>query len=246
MMVLGEDGTPKQLLLGDEFGRGSFNEVFRHPEDPEKWVIRVPQSKARDAAAILDEHGWDLLENINSPHVRLVEVKEVYDMAEGSGIGRVRVVEFIKEGPASRIISSQGRMTSDQVLALDAALRDLNRRGFVWLDNHPGNFSFVPAAEGGGRLQVVIIDPGGIVRVRNPELARRIQQMANGDFRTHYPDYPALEGHPEWRADIRKTEILDGFSDDIITPEGISLENLFNPCLGESSAHLARIFDVDD
>lgn len=243
--VLEKDGTSKRLLLGRWVGGGSFNEVFRHAEYPDEWVIRFPNYEKGSAPILLDEYGWEALENIQSPYFRLVEVKEVYEAAEGSGIGRVRVIEFIEEN-AGEMISRQGRMTSDQVLALDATLRDLNRRGLVWLDNHPGNFSFVPAAEGGGHLQVVIVDPGGIVRVRTPELAREIQRMVNGDFRTNYPNYPALENLPGAREGVRRAEVLERVSDELITPEGISIEGLFKPCLGERSGYLARIFDVDD
>ena len=75
----------------------------------------------------------------------------------------IEINEKVKDGTAEQMIEKQGgEMSKGQSLALDQAVRELNRRGLAWLDVKPDNYSFekLPRTD---RWRVVVFDPVGIV-----------------------------------------------------------------------------------
>ncbi|GAX61731.1 hypothetical protein SCALIN_C27_0126 [Candidatus Scalindua japonica] len=94
-------------------------------------------------------------------------------------------------------------MNVAQMMAYEGALRDLNRQGLVWLDNKWDNFGFVPMNDGSGRVQVVVMDPGGIVPIRpsagladglsDADIARQVQLLVNGEFEMQIPSMARVQ-----------------------------------------------------
>jgi hypothetical protein len=187
--------------------------------------------------------------------VRVPKVVGRFTVTDAAGATRVvEVVENVGES-ASRMLRAQGgRMTTEQAIAYDRAARELNRRGYVLLDGHGGNFSFVPGPD--GKLQVAIFDPGGVVPVRgrNPDLARRFQTRINapnpeaksvgrwlldrGDDVGH--DAPLMLGAAE--------ELREALRRDLATvvdarDVGMPVANIpFNPVIGYQQPALRALF----
>ena len=147
-------------------------------------------------------------------------------------------------------------MTIAQMMAYEGALRDLNRQGLVWLDNKWDNFAFVPMKDGSGRVQVVVMDPGGIVPIRAnaglatgqtaADVARQIQLRVNGDFTTQVPDFRRIKT-PKYRTALRKDVIKNDFGDAFdYEAMGISGRDqlLFNPRSGEDFEYVAPLFEA--
>lgn len=150
-------------------------------------------------------------------------------------------------------------MTDEQGQAFVNAMRDLNARGYVWLDNKPDNFAFVRTDS--GKLQVVILDPGGIVPVRQSyadfldistaDLARQIQLRVNGTFETHIPEFAYMRATDiagaEQRSITRYGMIIEDYGD-AIDLEAIGLDDIgklwFNPLSGEMFDYLSPIFEA--
>jgi hypothetical protein len=159
---------------------------------------------------------------------------------------------------AEDIIKAQGgTMSIAQMMAMDGFLRDLNRQGYVWIDNKWNNFSFVPVNDGSGRVQVVIFDPGGIFPVKPnaatkqsaAEVAREIQLRVNGVFERQHPDYAwcrRKDFRTEIRRDIVKREYEDAFDyEEMGIPVG--KEHIhFNPRSGEDFDYMVELFSVEE
>jgi hypothetical protein len=105
-------------------------------------------------------------------------------------------------------------------------------------------------------VQVVVLDPGGIVPIRTDaglatgqtaaDVARQIQLRVNGDFATHVPE-AAWVGTPKYRTALRKDVIKDDFGDAFdYGALGISGRDqlLFNPKSGEDFDYLAPLFEA--
>ena len=147
-------------------------------------------------------------------------------------------------------------MSAAQMQAYDGALRDLNAGGYVWLDNKPDNFAFVKLEDGSGRVQVVVIDPGGIVPVRQSvadflgiskaELARQIQLRVNGNFETYIPEFAYMKDLDN-RSLCRYQTIVEQYGD-AIDLEAIGMDDIdklwFNPLSGEMFDYVSPMFEA--
>ncbi len=253
----------EELPLGERLGGGYTSEVFAHADDPENLAIRITYLREGAPAAALDEFGNRALRTrVRSEHVRPVRVEKSFDVVLSEAgqpeISRVMVVERVPETAQTTIARQGGRMTIAQMMAYEGTLRDLNRQGLVWLDNKWDNFAFVPAADGSGRVQVVVLDPGGIVPIRADaglatgqtaaDVARQIQLRVNGDFATHVPE-AAWVGTPKYRTALRKDVIKDDYGDAFdYGALGISGRDqlLFNPKSGEDFDYLSPLFEAVD
>jgi hypothetical protein len=73
-----------------------------------------------------------------------------------------------------------GVMTEGQADAFDLATRELNSKGYAWLDNHSSNYTF-KKLPGEDKWSVVVLDAGGIVPMegKSAELARALQARIN-------------------------------------------------------------------
>ena len=169
---LAGDGRLVELSLGEKLGEGGYNEVFALAGRDDA-VVRLSLKPA--GGPDLDGIGRRLLEPLAGGQAPIDILRRIEDIPGVPGgfieslpspdsqyAGRtLEIVERAPEGAAKAQIARQGGMTAGQAAAFDEAMRHLNRNGLVWLDNHPGNYSFRPL--GGDRWQVVVIDPGGIV-----------------------------------------------------------------------------------
>ena len=82
----------------------------------------------------------------------------------------------MKDGTAADLMArpeQRGEFTQGQRLALDQGTRELNRKGYAWLDNKTDNYTFERLVEGKDIWRLVIIDPGGIVPMRGQSAYER-------------------------------------------------------------------------
>ena len=228
-----------------------------------------------------------LRNRINSDHVRAVKIQDTYDAAPGlrrstgpgAGAPALRIAIMERVTPAYITLAEQAEalaeairtrprgstdlpirrttMSAAQMQAFEGAMRDLNAQGFVWLDNKPDNWGFVPLDDGSGRVQVVIFDTGGIVPVRQSiadflgirraELARRIQLRANGTYETQIPEFDDIKNFEE-RVAVRYGTIIEDYGDALdIDGLGITLDQLwFRPSAGELFDYVAPLFEAAD
>lgn len=251
----------EELPLGERLGGGYTSEVFAHADDPENLAVRITHLREDAPAAALDKVGDDMLRTrVKSEHIRPVRVEQSHDVILSDvgqpEITRVMVVERVPETAQQTIARQGGRMSIAQMMAYEGALRDLNRQGLVWLDNKWDNFGFVPLNDGSGRVQVVVMDPGGIVPIRAnagladglsaADIARQIQLRVNGDFPTQIPDF-AFINRKDFRTAVRKDVIRDDFGD-MFDYEAMGISGrdqlLFNPKSGEDFDYVAPLFEA--
>jgi len=267
-------GETVELQVGKRLGMGATSETFVNPLDTNT-VIRVTYVREGAAARKLDEFGYNVLEDqISSQHIRAAKVLKEIPLKDGDSIARVAIVQRVDD-TARGLISDQAagllKAASDGQLAAPArtvdmriaqieaytqALEDLNRRGFVWLDNKGDNFGFVPLNDGSGRFQVVVFDTGGIVPIRadvaefrnlSPEqLAREMQYHVNGPYTKVVRPRDADIIRPDARSIYRREQIVQKYGD-AIDLERMELTDVdqvwFNPWAGEEFAYLADMFD---
>ncbi len=267
-------GNPVELAVGKRLGMGATSETFVNPLNT-KTVIRVTYVREGAAARKLDEFGYNVLEGqVSSEHIRAAKILEEIPVRDGDSIAKISIVERV-DNTARGLISDQaagllkaasdGQLTAPtravdmriaQIEAYTQALEDLNRRGFVWLDNKGDNFGFVPLEDGSGRFQVVVFDTGGIVPIRpdvaafrnlsTEQLAREMQYNVNGPYAKIVRPRDADIVRPDARSIYRKEQIVLKYGD-AIDLERLELTNVeqvwFNPWAGEEFAYLANMFD---
>ncbi len=265
-----------ELELGARVGNpGSTSEAFALLDDPENFVVRITYLREGSSAVKLDAFGDNVLRNkIKSEHIRAVEIRDDYQAAAG----RVRTEDSGSQSPAVRVTVAErvtpayemlreqtggvaggrGTMTVAQMQAYEGAMRDLNASGYVWLDNKPDNFAFKALDDGSGRVQVVVIDTGGIVPVRQSvadflgiskgDLARQIQLRANGKFETYLPEFAYIKDMNN-RSICRYETIKELYGDAIdLDALGIKdIDNLwFNQVAGELYDYVAPLLEAMD
>lgn len=248
----------QELPLGVRLGEGSTSEVFAHANDPENLGVRITYAKENSPAALADEFGDRMVRTrVKSEHVRAVEIKETLEFPggvfQGRDVSRVTIVERVHETAQQTIARQGGRMTTAQMLAFDGAIRDMNRQGLAWLDNKWDNFAFVPSPLGGGRVQIVIMDPGGIVLLKKngglsaAEMARQVQLKINGDYATQHPRYSHIRGGKERNA-IRRDGVLDFSEHFDFAAMGITGKEqiMFNPRSGRDFEYVAPIIEAPE
>lgn len=267
-------GNPDELAVGKRLGMGATSETFVNPLNT-KTVIRVTYVREGAAARKLDEFGYNVLDGqVSSEHIRAAKILKEIPVRDGDSIAKISIVERVDD-TARGLISDQaagllkaasdGQLTAPtrtvdmriaQIEAYTQALEDLNRRGFVWLDNKGDNFGFVPLEDGSGRFQVVVFDTGGIVPIRpdvaafrnlsTEQLAREMQYNVNGPYAKIVRPRDADIVRPDARSIYRKEQIVLKYGD-AIDLERLELTNVeqvwFNPWAGEEFAYLANMFD---
>ena len=184
-------GAEHFLPLGKFLGSGSTSYVYEQGGNAKR-VVRVTVAESWDAR-VLDEFGRFALEKlVDTRFIRIVERFARFDVTKtGTRYFEVRraqsieINEKVKEGTAQQMIEKQGgQMSKGQSLALDQAVRELNRRGLAWLDVKPDNYSF-EKLPGTDRWRIVVLDPGGIVAMRGNSArerydnARGVQELIN-------------------------------------------------------------------
>lgn len=267
----GPTGEDLSISVGPKIDSGASSEVFQHPQYRDR-VIRITYKRDAPVPDVLDTYGERVLSNVDSDHLRGAKIHEELSLGTNEDILRVTVVEKLE--PAYGTIDNQwGKigsfgaearlnanmdMSIAQAEAYVGAMEDLNRRGFVWLDNKPDNFAFVPKNDGSGAVDVVVMDAGGIFPISadaaarrgmsQAELASEIQQHANGSFQRFFPSY---SGADDIMARTRHRQMMIGqrYSDAFDYPEiGIRGPHqlAFMPYAGEGFPYLGPFFDHAD
>ncbi len=219
------DGRKATLVPDNRLGEGSFSTAFT-AKTPDGKVITAPDGKplvikvTNNKADGMDAVGYKGLEGID-PNV--LEVPRVHSSTKlGDGLGdnfSGGSVHVVDEGPkdfkkfaTDGSQDAHGRtaykpMSAGQAIAFDEAMRALNKKGWVWLDNKPDNYAF--RNMGGDKWKLVIIDPGGLVPVKglDPKKAREIQKFID---------------NPDWQRSTtlindltKKSKIAEKFNGDI-------------------------------
>ncbi|HLB79843.1 MAG TPA: hypothetical protein VJJ77_05015, partial [Dongiaceae bacterium] len=182
-------GQGERIQLGRRIGGGAFNDVYEIEGQPDR-VIRISKESAGSDAAKVDAFGRQALDQANPELVAAPRRFGGFDVVgvEGGGAGvlgaRAEIVRRVPETARDQLSRNpDGKMTAGQAIAFDRATRELNRLGFVWLDNHRNNY-WLEDLPGTDNWRVVIFDTGGIVKMRGgPEqaadAARRFQQALN-------------------------------------------------------------------
>ncbi len=266
--ILAPDGSPVELALEKRLGAGGYNEVFtlagrddavarislRPAEGPDLDEIgrrlieeALPTGQPRTAAPI------DIVRRIDDvpgiPGGRVERIESTDARLDGKTI---EILERVREGSASAQIARQGGMTPGQAAAFDEGMRWLNRRGLVWLDNHPGNFAFRNL--GGDDWQLLVLDPGGIVPATASDLgdaaatAAQVQRMLDSpppEFRRAF-DFGNMEMRWKLKREIIQEEVLPGRVD--LEAVGIPSADLmpFYAASIEAFPELAHLRALDD
>jgi len=242
-------GQTIELRIGPQVGkrRGATSVAYEHPDFPRERVVRVTTEKPGHPAVRLDDFGRRALErDISSPHIRTAKEFERWDVADASaGFSRVSVVERVV--PLSESIRSTGGvMTRAQQGVFESALRDLNRQGYVWLDNKWDNFGFVENSD--GSLTIVVFDTGGIFKISDnagnaAQIARQIQLCVNGPLEIFAPN--AIRFRLAYRVALRRDEIRDKYLH-AFDMDGMGLTDFsqlkFTPISGEQFDYVGRSF----
>ncbi|MGH7828335.1 MAG: hypothetical protein ACREQ7_24535, partial [Candidatus Binatia bacterium] len=184
---ISEGGEKVSLKTGETIAGGGGSTVYVNADDPTK-VIRVTRVEGMEYAPQLDEFGRKVVESLETQTdaIRVAKQYERYNAqsSRGSAFTAVEVNERLP-GTAKDLLAQQGgKMTPGQARAFDQATRELNSRGYAWLDNHHNNYTFEQLA-GEDNWRVVVMDAGGIVPMKAgngrtaAENARAIQSRLN-------------------------------------------------------------------
>ena len=166
------------VTLGRELGRGGTHRVYEIEGMP-CCVARIPNAEAEATTGLpWDRFGRRALEEIDDPAVRIAIRERNEFVTSGPFAGRrVEIVERIPEDAATQIRNNpQGTLTPGQAIALDKATRAMNRRGLVWADNRTENFAFEAVEGARDDWTVVVLDSGGIFRMRGDETVSAAQR----------------------------------------------------------------------
>ncbi|MFC3225662.1 hypothetical protein ACFOGJ_00365 [Marinibaculum pumilum] len=194
-------GTYVLNLDPDGIRRGSFARFLPATDNAgRRFAVREPGNghlsdagydAAEEAAlytanARADAFGHSLLQAMPADDRDIVRAAEIYLQFRIPGAPPWRfgqVVEFVETRAGDLL--RQGDLSPGQLIALDRGIRRLNRRGIVWLDNHPGNFGFQPVAGKPDAWTLVIFDTGGLMPVQRfgcrsaSDIARELQVQAS-------------------------------------------------------------------
>lgn len=172
-------GKAMDLPVGKKLGSGATSDVFEYGADNSK-VVRLTELSSASAqkAQALDKFGKGVLDDLGSPYIRSAKLEKEVVMVNEQGVKvQVQVVEKVK--PANAWIAEQGgKLTEGQRLALEQATRDINAKGYAWIDNHTGNYAF-EKLPGEDKWRVIVHDTGGIYPMKGTTLAERAENARN-------------------------------------------------------------------
>lgn len=207
------DGTPREntyyrfadgdetmhVYLGDAIADGQINAVFEAPDHPGQ-VYRVSKSNnpGQVVGVVNDLYGRRLLAdpNINADIIEPLTVHQTKIVANTAD--RVQVIERIdrfKGTLADELLEKQGgTYTKGQQLAYVAAIREINKRGAIYIDGHRQNISFIKLP-GNDRWKIQIFDPGGIYPVKGVDFAARVRNAIDLQNTAFTPDTTVLKAY---------------------------------------------------
>jgi hypothetical protein len=155
---------------------GSFNEVLRLGPPFEGMVVRRSKIGPDAPETVIDEFGFSALADprVSPGVIRNLDRTTVI----GPNGEALHILPFEGRTAGKQMLDNPaGVPTPGQTVALDKAMRELNRNGYSWLDNHGKNYFFEPVPGLKDEWRVVVLDPGGIVKVADgtAETAREVQ-----------------------------------------------------------------------
>jgi hypothetical protein len=185
--------SPREVLVkaSESTSQGGMNSYVKLNDDLGLKVSKEPLIKGDSVDAVasrrardLDDAGRTYVEDVTKDSTlgRLPQVKDrYYVVADGAGgVKSVRnldeipsgaryktvdVVENIPPSTHASTLAEQGKLTADHVRAYEAFMRDMNAKGYVWMDNKLSNFAFEAVDEAKGIYRVVPLDTGGFYKV---------------------------------------------------------------------------------
>jgi hypothetical protein len=178
------DGRKVPLVMEAEpFKAGSYNEIYRLGPPFEGKVARRSKTSGDTPEAKIDEFGRTALADpAVSPGIIRPQDRTLLIGPDGR---KLEILPFEGRTAESQILDNPGGVpTPGQTVAVDQAMRELNKAGYAWLDNHIGNYLFEPVPGIADEWRILVLDPGGIVKVADgsAETARDIQlQLARLD-----------------------------------------------------------------
>jgi hypothetical protein len=178
------DGRDVPLVMeAAPFKEGSYNEIYRLGPPFEGKVARRSKTPGDTPEAKIDEFGRTALADpAVSPDIVRPQDRTLLTGPDGR---KLEILPFEGRTAESQIAKNPGGVpTPGQTIALDQAMRELNKAGYAWLDNHIGNYLFEPVPGLADEWRILVLDPGGIVKVADgsAETARDIQlQLARLD-----------------------------------------------------------------
>ncbi|MCB1843992.1 MAG: hypothetical protein KDI09_13595, partial [Halioglobus sp.] len=187
--IVVRDAEGNELTLGEEIGRGSSTGVFK-VKGRDDIVVRL--SRSTPGGEKLDEFGRKaILEADPSGTVlgtpatlgtQRINTGILPDSKHGGAIdlegGTLKIVEKAPDTfNTPRVTrSATGGMTRGQIAAYRNAMDALNSKGYVFLDNHHGNYSFKKVEGTTDEWTMVIPDRESIAPAKSPEAAAKVQQ----------------------------------------------------------------------
>lgn len=172
-------GKTLDIPVGKKLGSGATSDVFEFGADSGK-VVRLTELTGETAkkAQALDKFGKEVIDDLNSSVIRSAKVDKTVEVVNEHGVKvQVQIVEKVK--PAEAWLAEQGgRLTEGQGLALEQATREINAKGYAWIDNHVKNYAF-EKLPGEDRWAVVVHDTGGIYPMKGATIAERAENARN-------------------------------------------------------------------
>jgi len=166
-----ENGNAIEVPVSkNKLGHGATSDAYINGVDDNK-VVRVtplntPEGKL---GASLDDVGREAINSTQSNFVRMAGRDKVMYVKDEKGVScRVEINEKVKSAN-EWMKEQQGQLNDAQKLALEQAMRDLNAKGYVWLDNHTNNYGLEEINK--GVYRVVVFDSGGIYPMKGANLA---------------------------------------------------------------------------
>jgi hypothetical protein len=176
-------GETADIELGEELAAGYFNRVYDVKRaDGSPVVARISKAPATDDGIKIDGFGRKALDDADADIVRAVERENIYILDNGRQCEILKKVDHFAHQQLAK--NPGGRMTDGQAIAFDRATRELNKKGYVWLDNHHKNYYFEKIDGTADGWRVVIGDTGGVFKVKdiNPRELQKIISTPDQKF----------------------------------------------------------------
>lgn len=210
-VVLHREGHPPVEAKRIPGAAGATSVVYEVPGRPD---LVVKFTKPGGASA-LDVGGANVVNRIDpgGEAIRVPQSFEHLNVRDGPQNGGTLTVQERAPDAFNRATGTHapgGGMTPAQHRAFRRAMDKLNDEGFVWLDAKHDNYAFElapsPPAEP-GELRLVVVDPGGIVPMKNldPQAARDLQRALED---------PGRYGYNNGRWGIWQGAVMEGLADE--------------------------------
>jgi len=214
------DAGEQVIALGDQFGKGAINGVYR-AAGRDGQVVRISLDKAGNTNHVLNDW-WARSflgdDAINTDVIAPIKLHQRRLIAEG--VDQIQVLELVDEFSgtlADTMVKQQGgAMTKGQAAAYVAAAREINAKGGVWMDSHLNNFTFIPTGEDTWKVQ--IFDPGGIYPIKGETASARAALARQIQTEAWAPDevYQRLfKGNPNSAEEGFRSALIDKYAPDI-------------------------------